>query len=316
MRNSMNKAQSFWFSGFIFLLIISCGKKKQLVQTPLPQSEIGVEELVQKVNNRVIDFDWMMAKVSASVETEENSRSFNSSLRMRRDSVMLVSATAAMGVEAARILLKQDSAGFLDRMNKKYYYGDYAYLNKLLKTEIDYDFVQSIIVGGFAAYDDQAEYVTYQDSNFYFLRKINSPKVANLLAFSEEEFMLHDAAEVFDTRFAQEDLVWKLRKFSEAERTVLLYVINGDFKIEKIIFGDVAMRRYVEIWYRDFNQPDDATQLFAHEIRFKASNNNRNSELDLSFSRVRLNREIGFSFNIPDRFDEIKKEDIQPDHEE
>jgi hypothetical protein len=306
-----------WISILLALVLLtaSCGKKKRLVASAIPEMDLEVEELISKTKSQLINFDSMTARVGASVDVDGSSRSFNASLRARKDSVMLISATAALGVEAARFLFKTDSAGFVDRINKKYFYGDYTYLSRVLKTNIDYQFVQDIILGDLVRYSPTAFYQLERDSLFFYLTKMPRTEIFDLIGLSDVEYKTASAKEMFESRIANHSLVKKLSMYPEKERSLMIYHINGDFKVEKIIYGDIAQKRYFEINYADFDKPEETeNQLqMPHKIQFYAVEKDKEVSVELAVSRVRLNRPIGISFNIPDRFEEIEINFIKGD---
>lgn len=97
----------------LLLLISSCTAKKRLV-SPMAHAS---------------DYEWMSAKFNGELITENTETtpnpplsafSFTGSLRMRRDSVIWISAAAMMGIESIRTLITQDSVVVINRMEQTY----------------------------------------------------------------------------------------------------------------------------------------------------------------------------------------------------
>ena len=85
------------------LLIASCTSRKKLVK---PTTHA--------------DYQWMSAKFDGNVETANGEMSFSGNLRMRRDSVIWLSASAFLGMESVRTLITQDSMVLINRLNQTY----------------------------------------------------------------------------------------------------------------------------------------------------------------------------------------------------
>ncbi len=86
------------------LLATSCASRKKTVQPPQPQA-----------------FEWMAANLS--IQAEGNGMTFDDlsgQLRMRKDSLIWLSVTATMGVEALRAKVSNDSIWILNRLEKTY----------------------------------------------------------------------------------------------------------------------------------------------------------------------------------------------------
>lgn len=87
----------------MLLLVASCTSRKKLVK-----------------HNAHADYQWMTAKMSGELITENGEIGFTGSIRMRRDSVTWLSASAFLGMENVRTLVTQDSVFLLNRMEQTY----------------------------------------------------------------------------------------------------------------------------------------------------------------------------------------------------
>ena len=92
--------------GFVAFLLLatSCVSRKKTIQPPQPQA-----------------FEWMTANLS--IQAEGNGLTFDDlsgQLRMRKDSLVWLSVTATMGVEALRAKVSNDSIWILNRLEKTY----------------------------------------------------------------------------------------------------------------------------------------------------------------------------------------------------
>ena len=90
----------------MLLLVASCSSRKKLVSPPIATP----------------DFEWMTAKMTMDITAPGmEMNDVSGVLRMRRDSVIWISASAFMGVENVRLLITQDSVVFLNRVDQNYF---------------------------------------------------------------------------------------------------------------------------------------------------------------------------------------------------
>lgn len=73
------------------------------------------------VPTQPVPFEWMTAKVAIDVEGNgKNYDNLSGQIRMRRDSLVWLSVTATMGVEALRAKFSTDSVWIINRIDKIY----------------------------------------------------------------------------------------------------------------------------------------------------------------------------------------------------
>ncbi len=87
-------------------------------------------------------------KVHFTRGTVDQTANFN--LRVRRDSAIWLSGSL-IGIEGVRALLTPDSVRVVNRLEKSYFAGDYAYLSQLLGVPVSYQQVQAIMLGDYQA---------------------------------------------------------------------------------------------------------------------------------------------------------------------
>lgn len=93
-------------------------------------------------------FTFLNAKGKAQFNLKGNKQGANLSLRLRRDSIIWVSAGLA-GIEGVRAVLTRDSVRVLNRLDHTYFSGGYAYLSKLLNVPVSYAQMQALLLGDY-----------------------------------------------------------------------------------------------------------------------------------------------------------------------
>ena len=92
-------------------------------------------------------YEWLSSKVDIDVEGNSMAVSdLSGQLRIRRDSIVWLSVTAAMGVEVARIKVSTDSAWVINRIEKTYLAEPLDSLAKRLGMPISLPWVQTMLL--------------------------------------------------------------------------------------------------------------------------------------------------------------------------
>ncbi|MFN6037400.1 MAG: DUF4292 domain-containing protein, partial [Bacteroidota bacterium] len=147
---------------------VSCKSRKTAVKTSVITNQVTVDTvderckldyksgktLVKLMRQNELDFKTFSGKLNCELNSAEEENSFNISVRCRRDSAIWLNISK-MGIDALRMLVTKDSVKFmimtsLGGMEKGFFRGDFTYINQVLKAELDYDMLQSLLVGNSA----------------------------------------------------------------------------------------------------------------------------------------------------------------------
>ncbi|HET8964338.1 MAG TPA: DUF4292 domain-containing protein, partial [Chitinophagales bacterium] len=101
-------------------------------------------------------FDKLKAKLSIDADIDSSANSFTMALRMQKDSLIWMSLSK-LGIEGARILITKDSVKFVNTIKGQYFIGDFAYLSRFLNTDLDFEVIQSLLIGNSITFYDDAE---------------------------------------------------------------------------------------------------------------------------------------------------------------
>jgi hypothetical protein len=95
-------------------------------------------------------FQYLSGHGKVHFKRKDVDQSANFSLRVRRDSAIWLSGSL-LGIEGVRALLTPDSVRVVNRLQKSYFAGDYAYLSQLLNVPVSYQQMQAILLGDYQA---------------------------------------------------------------------------------------------------------------------------------------------------------------------
>ncbi len=258
----------------LLLILNSCSPARKVMKAPL--KEEGAEYLFGKLKENELKYDWISAKFSAEYENKGKKNSFNGQIRIRKDSVIWISLTPMLGIEALRVMISQDSVKMINRLNDTWFIGDYEYVNRFLDTNIDFDLLQAFLLGNDLRY--------YEDGKFR-------------AAIDRGEYKLSTGER------------HKLRKFvkgsSEQLKTFIqnIWLDPENFKITHADVKEIGKDNIkLESNYGKFEPVNG--QLFPHEMQYtiKAANT---IKVKSEFSRIVINTPQQFPFKIPSTFSPV-----------
>jgi len=271
--------ESFLYLPVIFLLLLiilgSCNTQRKIIKAPL--KEEGAEYLFNKLKEHELKYSWFTAKFSAEYKNKGKSNSFNGQIRIRKDSVIWLSFTPALGIEVFRIMLTQDSVKFINRMNSTFFAGDYNYVNQYLNTNIDFDILQSFLTGNDLSFYEDGTFRAGIDNGIYKLMTADRMKLKKFVKNRQENLR------------------------------VLIQTIWIDpltFKITRAVVKEIREPNIqLEAQYSSFEKIEE--QLFPKEMSFDISASN-NLSVTVSFNKITVNTQQGFPFKIPQSYRPIK----------
>lgn len=284
----MNKVGVHYFSTRIlsltvflslFILFSSCKNQKKIT---LNNGKCildfkNARTLTTNLKANEFKFDRLKAKLSIDALIDSSSNSFSVALRIKRDSVIWMSLSK-LGIEGARILITKDSVKFVNPIKSEFFTGDFAYLSRLLNTELDFEIIQSLLVGNSVTFYDETEKIKPGVDNCqYTLGTIRKYKLRKVMERGKE---LKEAAQS-------------------------IYMVPETFKIARILFYDFNPDRSFDAQFGAFSSPENSNnQLFPFKMNYviKAQ---KNVTIDIEYNKIQLNEELSFPFKIQDNYARI-----------
>ncbi len=121
--------------------------KKEDISLPADSIQVIKKPTVETRKLVINESDFMHLKLKSKIDFTSDvfSQSLPANIHIRKDSVIWISV--AVGIEAARASITQDSIHFLDRINKKYYDFSLKEISENFNFEINFNLLQSLLVG-------------------------------------------------------------------------------------------------------------------------------------------------------------------------
>jgi hypothetical protein len=234
--------------------------------------------LISYLKENEFHYHWLTSKFNAELITDDNKQSFTVSVRAKKDSAMWLSVSV-LGIEGARMLITQDSVRFMDKLNNKYFVGDYQYLSSLLSIDVDFETMQSVLIGNsMEFYDEDEKLKSGKDSTYYLLSTIKKRKLKKALKENNE-----NAAN------------------KELAQRIWLHPLT--FKVYQIVINDFPNDRTFTANYSDFQVVDSSYFPFKANFVIQAQ---KKIILDIDYSKVVNDKPQTMPFNIPSKYERIR----------
>jgi hypothetical protein len=128
----------------LLLVLVSAGCSKKItpsVSQPhsniIPNDSLSIEE---------IDFEYLHGKGRMVLKDGNKEREVKANIRVRKDSMIWMNFTV-IGVQGGRALINRDSITIINNVSNEYFVFDYTELSRKFNFEINYDVIQSAMLG-------------------------------------------------------------------------------------------------------------------------------------------------------------------------
>lgn len=257
------------------MLLSACKSTRPLMKAPL--KEEGPEYLYNKLQDNELHFDWLVAKFDASYTHKRNSNSFKGQVRVRKDSLIWVSITPALGIELFRMIITNDSVKYINRFNKEYFLGDYALVSRFLQIHIDFDILQSLILGNDFQFYETNSFRGSIDNQNYKLSTTGRRKIRK------------------EAEDASNDPIVLLQN---------IWLDPTSFKITKVDVKEYLKdNRKLSATYSDFVPLDN--QLYPSALKFDIQGEDM-IKIKINYNKMTLDEPMTFPFSIPDNYKRIQ----------
>ena len=172
------KYQKF-LSIFLFILVLtSCGIFKPKEQDPIiietnVEIDSSYSDIFDTINIKNSDYKTLYIKYAAHYTTSEQNLNFYGTIRIVKDSIMLLTLSPGFGIEIGRVLISKDSVKFYNNMQNSYFKEDITYFQTNYGLAIDFNSIQAIVTNNTFAYPNFRHFSEYEhksDSSFNLLQ--------------------------------------------------------------------------------------------------------------------------------------------------
>jgi hypothetical protein len=263
----------------VFFAIITglggCKSKRSIIKAPI--KEKGTEYLFEQLRENELKFKTFTARLNVDYTVDRNRNDFKGQLRIVKDSAIWVSFNQDLGIEIARFLITEDSVKFLNRINKTYFAGDYAFVNNFLGANIDFGILQSLLLGNDFEYYEDIDFRASVDGGQYRLNTTGRSKLRKYVRNHDD-----------DLRLLLQTIWLNPENFKITE--IRLKELTRNSKKLTAVYSD----------FQSFEKNKYPTRLsYAIEADIPIS-------VSVRYSRITINEPASMPFNIPGKYDVLR----------
>ncbi len=252
--------------------MLSCKTQRASLKKPL--KEYGFDYLYKKLLENQMDFEYLTSKMNIQYIQEKNRTELTGQLRIRKDSLIWVSFSPALGIEAGRLMLSNDSIKFLNRLNKTYVSGKYQLIDSLLHTTIDYSIFQALLLGNDMAQYDVNKYRSTIDNGLYRITIQERRKLKKHLKGNEQ---------------------------SSKVLVQQIWLDPQSFRIRRIDVKELGKdNNKLQVFYDEYQTLGD--QLFPAKMRIEITSQ-KPVKIEVKYSKTVVNNPQKFPFRIPRKYE-------------
>lgn len=249
-------------------LIYSCKTKSKLERNKSAEMRV----IYDSITAGYLNYETLLIKASTSFENNNKKINLKGTIKIYKDSLIIISLSPGLGIEAARIKFTKDSIFILDRFSSQLTKGKYKFINDTYKVNIGYMDVQAILTNELFIYPKMEGTAIGEEF-------INSYSVRN-----NEKTL---------------DLYRKTEKLIEN----LISINTNHYSIKQYIINDIRNKRNLNINFEDVYS--DELGNLPKRIFVVSSVEDKFIKIKLSYSKVTKNKKLNFSFKIPGNYKSV-----------
>lgn len=151
-----------WLTGLLFValatgMFIACRSQRKPVNPKPVEKANNLSKPapdkwdIIRPNSEIVypehEFKAFTAKAKMNYRDPEQNMAATLNIHLAPDSLIWISVSPALGIEAVRCLFRPDSVFMLDRYHKTAYAYNYKALSRMMRVKLGFDFFQALILG-------------------------------------------------------------------------------------------------------------------------------------------------------------------------
>ncbi len=266
----------------LLLIVVGYSCKSTEVITSGNVTKITDIKLRNQLMEQQLDFNKLYSKKASISFFDGNKKtSFKGSYVIKKDSVIMVSVIALMGIEVVRAQFTPDTVIILDKHNKKAILTNYNYFFDKFDVDLDYFMLQQILTEGPFIYPSEDDIVSG-------LKKYKHDIREDVYTFSSVKHRRYNRL----NRRQNNDIV-----------THQMSVYPDLFRIKDHFIKDFGSNRTIEIQYNSLKKFSEV--VFPQYIKVNASQGQKEFSLDIETNYIELNDGGSLHFKVPSSYEVI-----------
>lgn len=259
------------YATVVILFLSSCKEEKTILRNKDLRA-LNVNQIFDTIYANYINYNEFYSKFT--LETSLSKVDTKGTIKIKKDSIIWVSITPMLGIEAARIIVTHDSIKVLNRLKKEVTCKDFSYITSLTGISISYETLQAMLLNELFTMDK------LKPDSKYILDKKRVSKDFSLMQYNKKDM---------DSDY----------------RSKITY--NHTFTIDKRILrpsrieiDDLKNEQYLSILYDNYKEIN--SYMIPAVIKTKAYSKKDSVSLKISYSKSKLDSDLDYKFIVPSNY--------------
>jgi len=162
----------------IGIIVSSCKSKKITTESSI--AALSTKKVINNHYSNTFDKRTVYAKLNAKYRDKKTSAGVTIKLRMEKDKTIWMSATK-LGFPLAKLKITPSKVSYYEKLQKVYFEGDFSLLSKWLKTDLDFDKVQNILLGQAVLNLRKGRYISSVEGGTYQIKPKKEEELFHIL---------------------------------------------------------------------------------------------------------------------------------------
>lgn len=170
-------------------ILASCGGTKNATNRATTE-DIATARLIENHYANTFDFNTLVARTRVRYEDKKSRQTVTVNIRIEKDKKIWMSASI-LGITGAKALITPEKISFYEKINRKYFEGDFAFLSQYFGVQMDFDQLQRLLIGQTVYNLREGDYQVDQVEGLYKITPKKQLDILNLFFFMEpQEFVI------------------------------------------------------------------------------------------------------------------------------
>ena len=259
------------------LLLVSCKSTKSVRIGEV--SNMTDAQLRKQLLQNELSYDKLyLKKVQFSYTDGDIKKSFKGSFVIKKDSMIIASIYALMGIELVRAKLTKNEVVILDKHNKKVITTNYSFFLDRYGIDLNFESLQAILSNSLFIYPNEEDYYDglkkykhHIDNSYYSFKSFKDKRIGRLNKREKNNLIVHE-----------------------------IDIYPDIFKIFNVYIKDFSSNQSLNIKYSNFKNFEET--MFPELINMSAEKGIKKYQIDLKINYFELNDGGSLHFKIPSSY--------------
>jgi len=174
---------------FVMGILASCGGAKKATNKASTE-DIATARLIENHYTNTFDFNTLVARTRVRYQDKKSRQTVTVNIRIEKDKKIWMSASI-LGITGAKALITPEKISFYEKINRRYFEGDFSFLSQYFGVQMDFDQLQRLLIGQTVYNLREGDYQVDQEEGLYKITPKKQLEILNLFFYMEpQEFLI------------------------------------------------------------------------------------------------------------------------------